>query len=143
MSIFISIYICNTFQYSYFCRKFAEMGKGKKKGQQSSTITKWAYVIRYTCKIFDIRDAHGKLSKKNWIQIYQFWNLYCNTVESFARLKICKMLKFCMNELLQIATNEKFCEANFREHQNFISFNFTNKLRLPTWILDVIYYFEW
>ena len=84
-----------------------------------------------------------KILKKIWIQIYQFWNLYCNTVESFARPKICKMFKFCMDELLQIATKEKFCEANFREHQNFISFNFTNKLRLPTWILDVIYYFEW
>ena len=47
-----------------------------------------------------------------------------------------------MDELLQIAIKEKFCEANFRENQNFISPNFTNKLRLPTWILDVMYYFE-
>ena len=84
-----------------------------------------------------------KSLKKTWIQIYQFWNLYCNTVEGFVRPKICKIFKFCMDELLQIATLEKFCEANFREYQNFISFNFTNKLRLPTWILDVIYYFEW
>ena len=111
--------------------------------QQLQMIYVITYVIRYTCKSFDIRGAHGKFSKKIWIQIYQFWNLYCNTVESFARPKICKMFKFCMDELLQIATKEKFCEANFREHQNFISFNFTNKLRLPTWIFDVMYYFEW
>ena len=84
-----------------------------------------------------------KILKKNWIQIYQFWNLYCNTAESFVIPKICKFFKFSMDELLQIATKEKFCEANFREHQNFISFNFTNKLRLPTWIFDVMYYFEW
>ena len=37
-----------------------------------------------------------------------------------------------MDELLQIATKEKFCKANFCEHQNFISFNFTNKLQLAT-----------
>ena len=48
-----------------------------------------------------------------------------------------------MDELLQIATKEKFCEANFREHQNFISFNFTNELPLPTRIFDVMYYFKW
>ena len=53
------------------------------------------------------------------------------------------MFKFCMDELLQIATKEKFCEANFREHQNFISFNFTNELPLPTRIFDVMYYFKW
>ena len=84
-----------------------------------------------------------KSLKKTWIQIYQFWNLYCNTVEGFVKPKICKIFKFCMDELLQIAPLEKFCEANFREYQNFISFNFTNKLRLPTWIFDVMYYFEW
>ena len=86
--------------------------------------------------------SRWKSLKKTWIQIYQFWNLYCNTVEGFVRPKICKIFKFCMDELLQIATLEKFCEANFREYQNFISFNFTNKLRLPTWIFDVMYYFE-
>ena len=80
--------------------------------------------------------------KKIGIQIYQFWNLYCNTIESFVRPKICKIFKFCMDELLQIVTKERFCEANFREHQNLISFNFTNKLWLPTWIFDVMYYFE-
>ena len=48
-----------------------------------------------------------------------------------------------MDELLQIANKEKFCEAKFREHQIFISFNFTNKLRLPTGIFDVMYYFDW
>ena len=37
-----------------------------------------------------------------------------------------------MDERLQIATKEIFREANFREHQNFISFNFTNKFRLRT-----------
>ena len=83
-----------------------------------------------------------KILNKIWIQIYQFWNLHCNTAESFVRRKICKILKFCMDEILQIATKEKFCKVNFREHQNFISFNFTNKLRLPTWIFDVMYYFE-
>ena len=76
-----------------------------------------------------------KILKKNWIQIYQFWNLYFNTADSFARPKICKIFKFCMDKLLKIATKKIFCEANFREHQNFISFNFTNKLLLPTWIL--------
>ena len=84
-----------------------------------------------------------KILKKNWIQIYQFWNLYCNTVQRFVRPKICKAFKLCMDELLQITTKEEFCKANFREHQNFISFNFTNKLRLPTWIFDVMYFFEW
>ena len=81
--------------------------------------------------------------KKIWIQIYQFWNLYCNTVEIFVRPKICKIFKFCMDELLKIATKEKFYEENFLEHQNFFSFSFTNKLWLPTWIFDVMYYFEW
>ena len=76
--------------------------------------------------------THIENSQKNWIQIYQFWNLYCNTAESFVIPKICKIFKFSMDELLQIATKEKFCEANFREHQNFISFNFTNKFLLPT-----------
>ena len=112
-----------------------------RKGQQGSTIKKRAYVIRYTCKSFDMCDAHVKFKKK-WIQIYQFWNVYCNTVESLVRLKICKILKFYSGEHLQIATREKFCEENFPENQNFISFNFTNQLRLPTWIFDVIYYFE-
>ena len=28
-----------------------------------------------------------------------------------------------MDELLQIATKKKFCEANFREQQNFVPFN--------------------
>ena len=37
-----------------------------------------------------------------------------------------------MDELLQIATKEKFCDVNFREHQNVIYVNFINKLRLPT-----------
>ena len=87
--------------------------------------------------------AYIEILQKNWIQIYQFWNLYCNTVESFARPKICKMFKFCMDELLQIATKEKFCEANFREHPNFITFSFTNTFRLPTWIFDVMYYLGW
>ena len=45
-----------------------------------------------------------------------------------------------MDELLQIATKENFCEANFCEHQSFISFNFTNKLQLPTWIFDNNFY---
>ena len=27
----MNIYICNTCQYLYFCRKFAEMNKGKRK----------------------------------------------------------------------------------------------------------------
>ena len=84
-----------------------------------------------------------KILKKIWIQIYQFWNLYCNTVESFVRPKICKIFQFCIDELLQIATKQKFWEANFHEHQHFISFNFTNKLWLPTWIFDAMYYFEW
>ena len=69
--------------------------------------------------------------------------LYCNTVESFEGPKICKIFKYCMDELLQIATKEKFCEANFREHQNFIPFNFTNKLWLRILIFEVMYYFEW
>ena len=73
-----------------------------------------------------------KILKKIWIQIYQFWNLYCHTVEGFARPKICKIFKFCMDEILQIATKETFCEANFFEYQSFISFNFTNKLQLLT-----------
>ena len=77
-----------------------------------------------------------KILKKIWIQIYQFWNLYCNTVESFVRWKVCKIFKSCMDELLKIATKEKSCQANFHEHQNFISFSFTNKLRLATWIFD-------
>ena len=75
-----------------------------------------------------------KILKKIWIQIYQFWNLYCNSVESFMRSKFCKI--FCMDELLKIDTKEKSCQANFHEHQNFISFSFTNKLRLATWIFD-------
>ena len=29
--IFINIYICNICQYLYFCRKFAEIDKGKRK----------------------------------------------------------------------------------------------------------------
>ena len=87
--------------------------------------------------------THMKNSPKiNWIQIYQFWNTYCNTVGSFVRLKICKILKFCLDELLQIAVRENFCEADFHEHQNFIFVNFTNQLRLPIWIFDVMYYFE-
>ena len=48
-----------------------------------------------------------------------------------------------MDELFQIATNEKSARQNFREQQNFISFYFTNKLQLPTSIFDVMYYFEW
>ena len=79
-----------------------------------------------------------KILKKLWIQI--------STVilaKRFVRPKICTIFKFCMNELLQIAAKEKLCEVNFHEHQNFISFNFTNKLCLPTWIFDVMYYFEW
>ena len=70
-------------------------------------------------------------------------NFYCNIAKRFVRPKICTIFKFCMDELLQIAANEKLCEVNFHEYQNFISFNFTNKLCLPTWIFDVIYYFEW
>ena len=31
LSIFINIYNCNTCQYLYFCRKFAEMDEGKAK----------------------------------------------------------------------------------------------------------------
>ena len=84
-----------------------------------------------------------KILKQIWIQIYYFGNLYCNTVESFEGPKICKIFKHCMDELLQIATKKKFCEANFREQQNFVPFNFTNKLWLPIWIFDVMYYFEW
>ena len=84
-----------------------------------------------------------KILKKLWIQIYQFWNFYCNTVKRFVRPKICTIFKFCMDELLQIAAKERLCEVNFREYQNFISFSFTNKLCLPTWIFDVMYYFEW
>ena len=49
-----------------------------------------------------------KMLKENWIQIYQFYNLYCNTVETFVRPKISKVFKFCMDEILQIATKEKF-----------------------------------
>ena len=84
-----------------------------------------------------------KILKKISIQIYLFWNLYCNTVESFVRPNIFKIFKFCMDELLEIVTKEQLCEANFCEHQNFISFNFSNKLLLPTWIFSVKYYFEW
>ena len=69
-----------------------------------------------------------KILKKNWIQIYQFWHLYCNTVESFVWPKTCKIFKFCMDELLQIATKEKSWDSNFREHQNSISFNFASVL---------------
>ena len=84
-----------------------------------------------------------KILKKISIQIYQFWNFYCDTVKSFVRPKICKTFKFCMDGLLQIATKEKFCEANFREQKSFISLIFSNKLRLPTWIFDVMYQFDW
>ena len=79
-----------------------------------------------------------KILKNIWIQIYQFWNLYPNTAERFVWPKICRIFKFCMDKLLQIAIKEKFCEVNFHEKQNFISFNFTNKLRLPTRIFDVM-----
>ena len=81
--------------------------------------------------------------KKVWIQIYQLWNLYCNTEESFLRPEICNIFKFCMDALLQIATKKKFCKANFCEHRNVISFNFTNKLGLPRWMFDIMYYFQW
>ena len=84
-----------------------------------------------------------QILKKNSIQIYLFWNVYCNTVESFVRPKIFKNFMFCMDELLEIVTQEQLCEANFCEHQDFISFNFINKLLLPTWIFSVKYYFEW
>ena len=73
-----------------------------------------------------------KILKKIWIQIFQFWNLYCTACEAKK-----------MDEILKIATKEKSCEGNFREHQNFIPFSFTKKLRPPTWIFDVMYYFEW
>ena len=56
-----------------------------------------------------------KIFKKIWIQIYQFWNLSSNTAESFVWSKICKIFKFCMDKLLQIAIKEKFCEVNFHE----------------------------
>ena len=62
--------------------------------QQSQMIYVITYVIRYTCKSFDIRGAHGKFSKKIWIQIYQFWNLYCNSVESFVRPKSFAWMNF-------------------------------------------------
>ena len=81
-----------------------------------------------------------KILKKNLTQIYQFWNLSCNTVESLVRPKICKMFKSYTNELLQISTKDNFCEASFCENQTFLSFNFTNKVWLPTWIFDVMYY---
>ena len=32
-----------------------------------------------------------------------------------------------MDEVLKIATKEEFSKANFREDQNFILFNFSNK----------------
>ena len=35
-----------------------------------------------------------KILQKIWIQIYQFWNLYCNTVQSFVRPKFVKFLSF-------------------------------------------------
>ena len=176
----MNIYICNTYQYLYFCRKFTEMDKGKIKPKQhlefaSSADNKsykkiflnvkscdiqqpirhfklfanWYITFHWQIsrkkstvfnhykmnicdqlrlKSFDIRDAHGKFSKKIWIQSYQFWNLYCNTAECFVRPKICKIFKFSMDKHLQIATKEKFCEENFCEHQNFICFNFTNQL---------------
>ena len=54
-----------------------------------------------------------KILKKIWIQIYQFWNSHCNTVESFVRLKTCKIFKFCMNELFQIATKENSARETF------------------------------
>ena len=119
MSIFINIYICNTCQYLYVCRKFAELDKVRENRndifnsqvllitnhvrtflnvkscdiqqpiryfklfanwyinipltdfwekvnsvQQLQMIYVITYVIRYTCKSFDIRGAHGKFSKK-------------------------------------------------------------------------------
>ena len=94
-------------------------------------------------KVLTCATHMASSQKKNSIQIYLFWNLYCNTVESFVRPKIFKIFMFCMVEILEIVTKEQLCEANFCEHQNFISFNFINKLLLPTWIFSVKYYFEW
>ena len=86
---------------------------------------------QFTCKNFDIRDAHRKFSKKIEFRF---------TILKFV-LQYCR--KSYETKNLQIATKEKFWESNFREHQNFFSFSFTNKLRLPIWIFDVVYYFEW
>ena len=195
MSIFRNIYIYNTCQYLYFCRKFAKIHKGKRKPKRNLEFTSSA--DNKSCKNVFLMQKHvvmnnlsdllnylstgtltfhwqisrkrstvfnnykmnicdqvhlqkfwhtwrtWKMLKKIWIQIYQLWNLYCNTEESFARPKFCNIFKFCMDELLKIATKVKFWKANSREYQNFISFNFTNKLRLPIWIFDVMYYFEW
>ena len=173
MSIFINIYICNACQYWYFCRKFAEMHKGKRELKRhleftSSTdnkLCKNIFNVNYVIfnNLSDILNYlptvtwtfHGqtfgkgsavlrnhkmsisdqvhlqkfwhtwrtwKILKKIWIQIYQFWNLYCNTIESFLRPKIFKIFTFWMDELLQIATKENLRQENFRQHQNFIFF---------------------
>ena len=81
--------------------------------------------------------------KKIEFRFTSFEIFFCNIVESFVRPKISKILKFCMDDLFEVATKEKFCGSNFRENQSFITFNFTNKFRLPTWIFDVMYYFKW
>ena len=54
-----------------------------------------------------------KIIKKTWIQIYQFWNLYCNTVERFVRPKICKIFKFCMNELCKLPLKKNSVRQTF------------------------------
>ena len=43
-----------------------------------------------------------------------------------------------MDKLLEIATKEKLCDGNIREHQTFISLKFTNKSRLPTRMFNVM-----
>ena len=78
-----------------------------------------------------------KILKKIGIQIHQFWNLYCNIVESFVRPKICKILSFAWMDFCKLPLRKN----SARQRQNFISFNSTNKLRLPTWIYDVMSYF--
>ena len=81
MSIFINTYICNTCQYLYFCRKFAEMDKGKRKAKRyleftSSTDNKSCKNI-FNVKPYDIQQPvrYFKLFS-NWyinILLIDFW----------------------------------------------------------------------
>ena len=81
MSIFINIYTCNTYRYLYFCRKFAEIDKGKRNrndilNSQVLVITNHARTF-FNVKLRDIQQPirYFKLFTNRYINILltDFW----------------------------------------------------------------------
>ena len=96
----MNIYICNTYQYLYFCRKFTEMDKGKIKPKQhlefaSSADNKSYKKIFLNVKSWDIQQPirHFKLFANWYITFHWQISRKKSTVFNHYKMNICDQLR--------------------------------------------------